>query len=443
MIRASIALCIALAVLVRVSASDEWPQFRGRAAGVADDNPSLPDTWSQTDHVVWSAVVPGVGWSSPIVSGDLIFVTSVIPSRPVALPERGFYATNSRGAVEPGEHRWMLYAIDVRTGRVRWEHEVRRATPGASTHPKNSYASETPVTDGERVYVYFGGIGLFAFGMDGKPLWSQSMDPKQMRGWGTAASPVLFRGRVYVVDDNDDQSSMTAYDARTGNVAWRVPRDEGSNWSTPFVWEHAPDAEIVTTGSRKVRAYDLTGKLKWELSGMTTLHIPTPFAKLGLLFVSSGYLADPVRPVYAIRPGGSGDLSLKDGERSNQFVAWSQPRLGTYGTSPLVYGDYYYALMDRGFLQCNDARTGEEIYARQRVTAEASGFTASPWAYNGKVFALSEDGDTFVMQAGSSFKVLGKNSLGEMALATPAIANGSLFVRTATRLYRISNRVTP
>ena len=155
-----------------------------------------------------------------------------------------------------------------------------------------------------------------------------------------------------------------------------------------------------------MRAYDINGAVKWQLSGMTSLHVPTPFAKLGLLFVNSGFLGDTFRPVYAIRPGASGDISLKAGETANQFIAWSNPRLGTYTTSSLVYGDYYYTLMDRGFLLCHDARTGQEIYPRQRITAEASGFTASPWAYNGKIFALSEDGDTFVMQAGRDFKVL-------------------------------------
>jgi outer membrane protein assembly factor BamB len=381
-----------------------------------------------------------MGWSSPIVWNDQIFVTSVVKEGPRQLPPGGFYGGGGGSFVVPGEHRWVLYAIDFQTGRVRWERELRRAPPTEEKHVKNTYASETPLTDGERIYVYLGGIGLFAFDMTGKPLWNKSMDPMPMRAWGTGASPVLHNGRVYVVDDNDRRSSLSAYDAKTGQVVWQVPRDEKSNWSTPVIWEHDGVTEIVTTGSNGVRAYDLTGKPTWHLTGMTSLHTPTPFAKLGMLFVSSGFLGDPIRPVYAIRPGATGDISLKAGETSNKFVAWSNPRLGTYITSPLVYGDYFYTLMDRGFLLCNDARTGEEVYARQRITAEASGFSASPWAYNGKVFALSEDGDTFVMQAGKEFKVLRKNSLGEMALATPAIAGDSLIIRTASRLFRISNK---
>ena len=441
MIRAWIAAVLACAALTTASASDRWPQFRGpSSAGTAADNPALPETWSTTQNVVWSVTVPGMGWSSPIVWGNTIFVTSVIrPGGALEIPERGFYGANARSD-DSGVHRWMVYALDFETGRVRWEREVRSAVPTVVKHSKNTFASETPVTDGERVYAYFGGVGLFVFDMSGKPLWSKGMDPMKMRGWGTGASPVVHGNRVYLVNDNDEQSSITAFDARTGDVAWRVARDEASNWSTPFVWQHELGTGIVTTGSRKARSYDVNGNVKWELSGMTELHVPTPVAGNGLVFVSSGWLADARRPVYAIRPGASGDISLKEGESSNQYIAWSNPRLGTYDTSPLLYGDHYYTLMDRGFLLCHDAKTGREIYPRQRITAEASGFTASPWAYNGRIFALSEDGDTFVMQAGPEFKVLGKNSLGEMTMASPAIAHDSLIVRTASKLYRLSNR---
>ena len=439
MVRVLVACGVALA-LAHVSAADQWPQFRGRTAGVAPDHPRLPDTWTRTENVVWSTELPGIGWSSPIVWGDLVFVTSVTQPGAITLPERGFYGSAGQSAFGSGVHRWIVYAIDLKTGRIRWEREVRHGVPAAIKHGKNTYASETPFTDGERVYAYFGGVGLFAFDMSGRPLWDKQMDPMTMRAWGTGASAIVHAGRVFVVNDNDQRSSIAAYDAKTGQPLWSVPREELSNWSTPYVWEHDGTTEIVTTGSRQVRAYDLDGKVKWQLGGMSSLHVPTPFAKLGLLFVASGFLGDSLRPVYAIRPGASGDISLKGEEKQNQFIAWSNPRLGTYVTSALVYGDYYYTLMDRGFLLCHDARTGEEIYPRQRITADSSGFTASPWAYNGKIFALSEDGDTFVMQAGREFKLLRKNVLDDMALATPAITEDSLIVRTASRLYRIRGK---
>jgi outer membrane protein assembly factor BamB len=229
-----------------------------------------------------------------------------------------------------------------------------------------------------------------------------------------------------------------ALDKTTGREIWRINRDETGNWSTPLVWENDVRTEIITTGTRKVRSYDVNGQLLWELQGMSELTIPSPFSKFGLVYISSGYPGGRLRPVYAVRPGGKGDISLKEGETSNEYIAWHQPFLGTYNTSALVYGNYYYTLLDRGFLLCHDARTGRQIYGRQRLAMDTSGFTASPWAYNGKIFLLSEDGDTFVVQAGPEFKIIGKNTLDQMPLATPAVLRGSLIMRTQSNLYQIA-----
>jgi len=432
-------------------AADNWPQFRGSRAGVAADDPALPDTWSATENIVWKIDVPGRGWSSPIVWGDHVFVTAAVNTKEADEPLKPVpsYTARSFGGPMSGRdissssdpHRWVVWDIDFKTGKVRWQGTVLTGVPVEPKHQKNSYASETPATDGERVYVYSGNAGLFAFDMNGKPVWSKPMGPFKVRtGWGPAASPVVHKDRVYIVNDNDDRSFIAAYDTRTGAEIWKVTRDEGSNWTTPFVWENGVRTEIVTAGTDKVRSYDLDGKLLWTLTGMSTIQIPTPLAAHGLLYISSGYPADPRRPVYAIRPGASGDISLRPGETSNASIVWSQPTLGAYNPSGLVQGDYYYTLIDRGILTCNDAKTGREIYPRQRITADAASFTASPWAYNGRIFAMSEDGDTYVLQAGPEFKVLGRNSLNEMTLATPAIVNGSLIVRTASKLYRIARK---
>ena len=333
----------------------------------------------------------------------------------------------------------MVYDVALGTGRIRWQREVRRASPHLPKHQKNSYASETPVTDGTRVYALFGGVGLYALNFEGQVLWSKEFaDVKFRNGWGSGASPVLHRGRLYVVSDNDAQSFVAAFDAETGRELWKVNRQEGTNWSTPFVWENDQRTELITTGSGKVRSYDLNGTLLWELAGMSTITIPTPLARHGLLFSSSGYVADQLRPTYAIRPGASGDISLAPGTTTNAYVAWSHPTIAPYNPTPLVYGDYLYTLLDRGFFTAHDARTGREIYGRQRIASDASGFTSSPWVYNDKIFVLSEDGDTYVLQPGSEFKILGKNSLGEMTLATPAVTEDSLIIRTASKLYRIS-----
>jgi outer membrane protein assembly factor BamB len=440
-------LALATLLMAGVAADANWPQFRGPRAGVADDDPALPDSWSPTENIVWKLDIPGRAWSSPVIWGDHVFVTTASDTRePEPLKPVSSYTARSNGGPMSGQevasstdpYQWKVYDVDFRTGRIRWDRAVGTRVPSEPKHLKNSYASETPVTDGERVYAYFGNVGLFAFDMTGNPIWSKPMDVLKVRGgWGAAASPVIHGDRIYIVNDNDTRSFIAAYDRRTGAEIWRTDRDEGTNWTTPFVWQNAVRTEIVTAATRKVRSYDLDGRLLWELSGMTSIDIPTPFAADGLLYVESGYPPDSLRPVYAIRPGAAGDISLKSGETGNAFIVWAQPALGTFNTSALVVGGYFYALIDRGFLTCNDAKTGEVIYARQRITQDATSFTASPWAYNGKIFALSEDGDTYVIQAGREFRVLGKNSLNEMTLATPAVANGSLIVRTVSRLYRI------
>jgi outer membrane protein assembly factor BamB len=432
------AACTVVAILASAAiGAEDWPQFRGTAAGVAVDRPELPESWSTTENVRWKLDVPGLGWSSPVVTGDHVFISSVVSSQPEEKPRPGFYLGDWAASKAP--HRWMIYDVDFTTGKIRWERSVSEAPPGQPKHLKNSYASETPVTDGERVYVYFGNTGLFAFDLNGTPVWSKPIGPfKTRNNWGAASSPALHGDRLYIVNDNDEQSFIAAFDKRTGREIWRVARKEGTNWSSPFVWENERRTEIVTAGSDRVRSYSTDGVLLWELSGMSTITIPTPFSKHGLLFLCSGYVADAARPAYAIRPGASGDISLKPGETTNQFIAWSLPTGAPYNPTPLVYGDVYYTLLDRGFMTAHDARTGKEIYSRQRITTNASAFTSSPWAYNGKIFAMSEDGETFVMQAGPEFKVLRSNALDEMTLATPAVVRGSLLVRTSGKLYRIT-----
>jgi outer membrane protein assembly factor BamB len=435
-------LTMTLALSGVISAADlpeskQWAQFRGPGStGVADD-PALPDKWSQTENVAWKTAIPGVGWSSPIIWGDRIFVTSVLSSADAEPPKKGLYFGGERKA-PTDEHRWMVYAVDFKTGNIVWEREASRGVPGQK-HLKNSYASETPVTDGERVYVYFGNVGLYCYDFSGKLLWSQPVKAVARRyGWGSAASPVLDGNRLYIVNDNDDHSYLQSLDAKTGKVLWSVDRNEKTNWATPYIWSHDGKKEIVTPGTGRVRSYDLDGKLLWEFGGMSSISIPTPFASHGLLYVTSGYVGDQVRPVYAVKPGAHGDLTLAAGESSNSGIAWYLPQAGPYNPSPLVYGDYYYTLLDRGFLTAHEAATGKEIYGKQRLDPAAGAFTASPWAANGKLFLLSEDGDTFVVQAGAEYKLIGKNSLDEMCMATPAIARGSLVIRTASNLYRIA-----
>lgn len=436
----SLLLAVGLALVVAQPAlgQGQWPQFRGpNSSGVAADA-KLPDSWSKTQNVVWKAELPGKGWSSPIVCGNRIFVTSAVADKPASAPRKGLYIQNMRGETGEGEHRWMVYCLDADTGRIEWEKTAHRGVPPMPIHAKNSYATETPATDGERIVACFGAAGLFCYDINGRESWTQKWAASPMRmGWGTAASPVLHQDRVYVLGDNEASSFLLALDKRTGRRLWRVERDQKSGWATPLIWQNDLRTEIITAGSSKVRSYDLDGQPLWELEGMSSITIPTPVATKDMLFVASGYVADNYRPVYAIRPGASGDITLKGDATSNKYVAWSLPTGAPYNPSPLVYGDYLYLLYDRGSLSCYDAHSGKELYSRQRLSSQRASFAASPWACDGKIYCLSEDAETFVVQAGGEFKVLGRNSLDDTALASPAVVGNDLILRTLSTVYRI------
>jgi outer membrane protein assembly factor BamB len=416
-----------------------WPQFRGANSRGVGESERLPIAWGQGTNIAWHVSVPGRGWSSPIVWGGKIFLTAAVSEGEEEAPKKGLYFGGER-AISKNRHRWLAICLDRDSGKTTWTTELFASEPSTPIHVKNSYASETPVTDGEHIYALFGQIGLFCLDYDGKIVWSQKLEPHKTRaGWGTSSSPVLDGDSVYVVADNEEKSALMALDKRTGKEKWRVDRDEKTNYSTPFVWDSGRHKELVVPGAKLVRSYDLDGKLIWWLKGMSTLTIPTAFAADGLLYVCAGYVGDkekPNKPVYAIRPGAEGDLTLREGEHQSTAIAWMEENAAPYNPSALVFDGRFYVLWDFGFLNCRDAKMGKEIYEKQRLKTEGSaGFTSSPWAYRGRIFCLSEDGDTYVVQAGDHYKLERVNALGEMCMATPAISGDRLFIRTISGLY--------
>ncbi len=414
-----------------------WPQFLGAGSRAVSANADLPDHWSATDNIAWKTPISGRGWSSPVAWDDRVFLTTVSGGEEEKTPQKGLYRDGEHPEPPPTEFQWKLLCFDLESGKPLWEKVVHRGEPASPKHAKNSYASETPVTDGERVYACFGDVGLFCFDMDGRPVWDMKLDPHPTRaGWGTASSPILHGDRLYLVRDNEEKSVLYALDKRTGKEVWHVDRDEKSNWSTPFVWENEKRAEIVTPGSGKVRAYDLDGKLLWWFKGMSGITIATPYADHGLLYVSSGFVYDKLRPLYAILPGASGDITLEKDKTSNSAIAWSDPKAAPYNPTTLVYEGRLYVLYDRGQFAAFDAKTGKRLYEQQKIP-DGNHFTASPWAYNGRVFCLNEDGVTFVVPAGDKFELLGTNKLADddMCLASPALVGDRLLIRTSTRLY--------
>ncbi|TWT54931.1 outer membrane biogenesis protein BamB [Rubripirellula amarantea] len=423
-----------------LAVADDFTRFRGAdATGVVADHPRLPTQWDESKNVAWVADVPGQGWGSPIVVGNRLFVSSVVADEANIKPQGGLYLGEGVRDPAKGIHHWMVYCLDIDSGETIWKHEAHTGRPVVPRHPKSSYAAETPTTDGERLFVLFGDLGLYAYRLDGELLWSQMIDPKKTNmDYGAAASPVVHDGQVIVVYDNKEESWIASFDAESGHPRWRTPRDEVMSWATPFVWENDQRTEIVVPGQRLNRSYSLDGKELWNFDGdMSVLVIPSPFAAHGMLYMSSGYVGDAHRPTFALRPGASGKLDTESGFQQNKFIEWYQPTASPYNTTPLVYGDYLYTLYDQGFMTCHNALTGDVVYGKQRFSPKGS-FTASPWAYDGKVFCLSEDGLTYVIEAGEKFNILATNPLDELCIATPSVADGKLFIRTLTKVYCIT-----
>lgn len=486
-------LGVGVLCLPAVSA-DDWPQFRGPGGAGLSSEKNLPLDWAKDNGVKWKVKIPGVAWSSPIVVGDKVFVTTAItenqrkprsgqaggggggarperpnPDRPEGQPRppQGGGGARRGGAQPPDAvYRWEVLCLDRDSGKILWQKLALEAKPRIPTHGSNTYASETPVTDGENIYTYFGMTGLFCFDVSGNIVWKKDLGVYPMQsGWGTSSSPVLHENRLFVQCDNERESFLIALDKKTGNELWRVPRAEKSTWGTPIIWRNKKRTELVTSGAQKVRSYDpATGKVLWEAGMGGGRATATPVGDEDMLYVGvsaerggggggfgreRGGDADPGRPegqpramersgaagLYAVRAGASGDITLKDGAKSNDGVAWHQPRGGPPMASPLVYQGFVYILQQNGgMVSCFDAKTGEPAYQRERIPGARS-FWASPWAYDGKVFCMDDDGQTFVLQAGREFKVLGKNPLNEMCWSTPAIAGGALFIRGVDHLY--------
>lgn len=426
-----------LCLFAHSSAQETWPRFRGAdATGVSPDHVNLPDRWTVTENVSWQVEVPGWGWSCPVVTGGRVYLTAVKSDEGYEQPKKGLYLGLGRKEPPKAIHHWLVYCFDLETGKELWKKQVHEGAPQFPRHPKSTYASETMATDGKRVFALFGDLGLYAFDLDGNELWQHKIEAKDtFLNYGAAGSPIVHDDQVIIVYDNQEESFIASHDAETGKEKWRTPRPDKTTWATPFVWRNSERTEIVVSGKGNIRSYDLDGVELWLFSCKTSnLIIPSPFAVGDLLYVTSGYVGDKHRPIYVFEPGASGEF-----ESDDESIVWQLPQGGPYNTSPIVYQGRYYTLYDRGFMTCHDAETGNEIYGKSRFPGGAS-FTASPWAYNGKIFCLSEDGKTFVVKAGDEFEVIETNDLDELSLATPATADGKLLLRTASTLYCITKK---
>ncbi len=425
-----------------------WPSFRGpNASGVSDGHPT-PAKWNATsgESVLWKTPIPGVAVSSPVVWGDRVFVSTAVSSDPHATIRTGLY-----GDVEPSSdlsrHSWRLVALDKRTGKVLWERVAHEGVPRTKRHPKSSQASPTPVTDGRHVVVSFGSEGLYTYDVDGKLLWKRDLgvlnagwfyDPDYE--WGVGSSPIIWKTSVIVQCDIQKNSFIAAFDVATGQPLWRTPREEIPSWSTPAIYEGNGRAELVTQAKNFTRGYNpSTGQELWRLAGNSEITIPTPIIGANLIIVTNGYRG--VQPIYAIKPGAKGDITLKGEQTQSEFIAWSTKRGGPYIPTPLIYRDQLYVCSNNGVLSAYDVRTGQRLY-QERLGGTGGSFSASPVAADGKIYLASEDGDVFVVKAGPTYELLATNSMGEALMATPAISEGLIIIRGLKDVFAIGQPTT-
>lgn len=418
-------------------AAGSWPSFRGpQASGVADGQ-KLPDRWNAatTENILWRTPIPGLAHSSPIVWGGRLFVTTAVSSRPNATFRPGLYGDGD-ASDDRSPHKWIVMALDARTGKILWERVAHEGEPLEKRHIKSTYASATPSTDGRIVVASFGSQGVHAFDVDGNRLWKVDLGRLDIGAydiptfeWGPASSPILWNGRVLLQCDTQADSFVIALDATTGRTIWKTERDEFPSWGTPTVVETSDGPQLVTNGSKFIRGYDpRTGAELWRLGGSSKITAPTPIFADGLTVVASGRA--PERPIFVVHPSARGDVTLKPGETSTRAVAWSRTGRGPYMPTPLAYRGILYVLGNNGLFDAYDLKTGAEIY-RQRLPNVGNGFSASPVASDGRIYLSSEDGEMLVVSAGPEFAHVGTNSLGELLMATPALSNGVMYVRTA------------
>jgi outer membrane protein assembly factor BamB len=425
-----------------------WPGFRGPSASGIAEGLRLPTRWNVAtgENIRWKVPIPGLAHSSPIVWGDRVFVTTAISSRAGATFKPGLYGEGT-ASEDRSVHRWVVMALDSRTGRVVWQQTAYEGAPREKRHIKATYANATPATDGRYVVAFFGSQGLYAFDMAGKPVWKKDLGVLNTGAydlpeyeWGTASSPIIYKDLVIAQCDTQDESFVLAADIKTGKTVWKTARKELPSWGTPTVYpaQAGRRAELVTNASNFVRGYDPeTGEELWRLGGSSKITAPTPVFSNDVIIVASGRA--PERPIFAIRPGARGDITLKEDQPSNADVIWRKTGRGSYMPTPLIYDDVLYVLANQGLLDAYELKTGEDVY-RQRIPHQGSGFSASPVLADGRIYLSSEDGDIFIVKAGRTFEMLGRYAMGEPLMATPALAGNAMYVRGEHTLFAIGGR---
>ena len=408
-----------------------WPQWRGPYATGVSRTADPPIDWSETKNIRWKVEIPGRGSGTPIIWGDKVFVVSAVP---VGIDAAAAHA--ARGGVQPRvPHKFVVMALDRKSGKVAWERTAREHTPHEGSHPQwGTYASSSAMTDGQHVYAFFDSFGLYAYDMDGKLLWEKDLGDKKMRmEFGEGQTPVLHGNRIVVQWDHQGQSFIAALDKLTGAELWRTDRQEIDSWGTPLVVEQDGRAQVIATAMNKVRGYDLeSGKLLWEGPGLTMNPIPSAVYEDGLVIATSGFRGNALR---AIRlADAKGDIT------GTSAIAWTLDHDTPYVPSPLLYDGVLYLLKSNsGILSAYDAKTGKPYYQLQRLDGVPNVF-ASPVGAKGRIYFAGQDGATLVIKQGPAYEVLAKNALDDGFDASPALVDNELYLRGFKYLYSIGTR---
>jgi outer membrane protein assembly factor BamB len=444
---ASVLLTTAI-FMTNASVNDaHWPQWRGPSFnGVAPT--AAPVEFGDAKNVKWKVAIPGRGFSTPVIWGDRIFLTTAVPTgkveQPAAAPAEGQPGPGGRGGRGPGggagageEHKFIVMCLDRKTGKTLWEQVAKTATPHEGYHRQyGSFASNSPITDGKFLFVSFGSRGVYCYDLNGKLVWEKDFGVKmRMRlQFGEGTAPALEGNHLIIPFDQESGSFIVALDKRNGKEVWRANRDEISSWSTPFIAEYKGRKQVVVSASNKVRAYDpANGKVIWECGGLGSNVIPMPAQQNDLIYAMSGH-RDP--KLMAIRLGREGDLTATDA------VVWTQTRGTSYTASPVLHDNKFYALTDNGMLSCFNATTGEPYYHQQRLP-QPDNFKASPIAAGDKLYTASESGVVTVIKMGEKFEVLATNTFqDQMFVASPIVVAGELYLRSKTHMFCVSDGKT-
>jgi outer membrane protein assembly factor BamB len=431
---------------VDVAAPMNWPSFRGPNASGAADGQHPPLSWDvkKNINVQWKTPIAGLGHSCPIVWGDRVFVTTAISGKPDQKIRIGNYG-DVASVDDKTEHTWHVLCLDRKTGKILWDREAHKGVPKIKRHLKGSQANCTPAADGKHVIACFGSEGLYCYDFAGKLLWERDLGTldssfaiDEQYEWGFGSSPIIHEGLVILQADLGHDSFIAAYRLDDGSKAWSTPRDEIPSWSSPTIWRNSKRVELVTNAAQYARGYDpATGVELWRLAKKSEVTIPTPIIGRDLVYITSGNR--PIQPIFAVKPGATGDISLKPAEERNVYIQWSRMRGGPYMPTPIIYNELLYTCANGGMVTCYEAATGKEIY-KERLGGES--YTASPVAADGKIYFASESGQVRVVKTGPEFRLLAINELGDYVMATPAISGGALIVRSQHYLWALGGRAT-